>query len=71
MSSPVEYFYNLSSGQVEEGRQSHGNDLMGPYPTREAAQNAFGNAKARNEEWEDEDEKWEDWGEGADAPRVV
>lgn len=71
MSQPVEYFYNLSTGQVEEGRQSHGEDLMGPYPTREAAQNALGTAKARNEAWEDEDREWKEWGAGSDGPEAA
>lgn len=55
-----EFYYNVSTGQVEEGKQSHGTQLMGPYPTREAAARALDTAKARNEEWDAEDEEWND-----------
>lgn len=60
-----EFYYNLNDGTVEEGRQSHGSELMGPYATREEAQQALKSAAARNEKWEDEDEEWEDWGKPA------
>lgn len=63
MAGPAEFYYNLTNGTVEEGRQSHGSELMGPYASREEAQRALDKAAARNEKWEDEDEKWEDWGE--------
>ena len=69
MAQQPEFYYNIATEQVEEGRQSHGADLMGPYPSREAAQNALRTASARNEAWEEADEEWEDWGEPpADAP---
>lgn len=69
MAGPAEFYYNIDEGTVEEGRQSPGNELMGPYATREEAQNALSRAAARNEKWEDEDEKWEDWGRpAADGP---
>lgn len=60
----TEYFYNLETHQVEEGRLSDGLHLMGPYPTREAAANALAHARERNEEWEEEDRRWrdEEWG---------
>jgi septal ring-binding cell division protein DamX len=54
-----QYWFNTETGQVEEGQQSHYTHLMGPYPTREAAQAALQTAAARNERWDDEDEKWE------------
>jgi hypothetical protein len=54
-----EYYYNLTTGQVEEGKQSSGTELMGPYPTREAAAQALSGAAERNQEWEDQDEQWE------------
>ena len=59
MTEGTEFYYNLSTGAVEEGRQSPVTDLMGPYPTRAAAQRALSTAKARNEEWEQDDQAWE------------
>lgn len=65
MADDVKYYYNLSTGAVEEGRQSRGEDLMGPYDTREEAQHALQIAAARNEEWEQEDKEWKDFGDSS------
>jgi len=46
------FYYNLKTGQVEEGRQSPWTDLMGPYPTREAAEHALETARARTQAWD-------------------
>lgn len=60
-SGPVsEFWVDLGSGAIEEGRQSPGVRRMGPYPTREAAQAAFDTAAARNEAWDEEDWRWRD-----------
>ena len=56
----TEYYYNLSTGDVEEGRQSYASNRMGPYATREEAAHAFARAKERNKKWEADDEEWED-----------
>lgn len=58
----AEYYYNLETGRVEEGRVSQGLERMGPYPTYEEAMHALERARLRNLEWEEEDRKWEeDW----------
>jgi hypothetical protein len=54
------YFYNLTTHQVEQGRQSPGGELMGPYATREEAEAALATAQQRNESWEREDQAWDD-----------
>ena len=68
----TEYFYNLATGQVEEGRMSEGLELMGPYPTREAAADALSHASQRNAEWDEADRAWndddEEWGKNP-APK--
>ena len=46
------FYYNLKTGEVEEGRQSAWTDLMGPYPTRDAAEHALEIARARTQEWD-------------------
>lgn len=61
-STQRQYWYNIRTGQVEEGHQSSWTHLMGPYPTREAAQHALELAQQRNESWEDEDREWRDRG---------
>ncbi len=57
-STQRQYWYNTRTGQVEEGHRSSWTNLMGPYPTREAAQHALELARSRNESWEDEDREW-------------
>jgi len=51
-----EYWYNTESGEVEEGRRSDWSKVMGPYPTREAAQHALEQARARSAAWDAQDE---------------
>ncbi len=55
-----EFWVDLATGAVEQGRLSPGARRMGPYPTREAAQHAFDAAAARNEAWEEADRRWND-----------
>jgi hypothetical protein len=50
-----EFYYNTETGQVEQGRQSSWTHLMGPYPTREAAQQALSTARSRSAAWDEED----------------
>lgn len=56
----TEYYFNTTTGEVEEGRQSPGVQLMGPYASREEASRALEIAEARNKAWDDEDEAWND-----------
>lgn len=59
MTEATQYYFNLSTGAVEEGPQSSSTQLMGPYATREEAQQALQTAAERNRAWDDEDEEWE------------
>jgi purine nucleoside permease len=54
----TQYWYNVRTGQVEEGHFSSWTHLMGPYATREEAQAALDKARSRTEAWEADDEKW-------------
>ncbi|CAM3994847.1 SPOR domain-containing protein [Helcobacillus massiliensis] len=56
----TEFFYNLTTKQVEEGRKSPGDELMGPYATADEAKNALAKAEARNQAWDAEDREWEE-----------
>jgi hypothetical protein len=61
MSEATQFFYNLSTGQVEEtANKGQSKDLLGPYPTREAAAAALATAKKRTEDWDEEDRRWKD-----------
>lgn len=52
------FYYNLRSGEVERGQQSLWTDRIGPYPTREAAQQALETARRRTAEWDEQDRAW-------------
>lgn len=60
----MQYWYNVDSGQVEsdEDRSPNAN-VMGPYDTPEAAQNALQTAHAKSEQWDEEDRRWNDEGQ--------
>ncbi|PFG41339.1 hypothetical protein ATJ97_3891 [Georgenia soli] len=60
MSEQQEFYYNLATGQVEEGKVHGATNRMGPYPSAEAAAQALARAQDRNERWAEEDEAWED-----------
>jgi hypothetical protein len=60
MSEQREFYYNLATGQVDEGKVRGATNRMGPYASAEEATQAFARAKARNEKWAEEDEAWED-----------
>ncbi len=55
---PVEYFFNTKTKQVEKGRQSSWEHVMGPYSTREEAEGALEIARHRTEAWDDDDDRW-------------
>lgn len=52
------FYYNLTTGQVEQGQQSAWTQRIGPYVTREAAQQALDTARARTEAWDEADRRW-------------
>lgn len=62
----MQYWYNIGTGQVEEDSETaRKDDLLGPYATREEAQNALQHARENTERWDEEDrrereEQWKD-----------
>jgi hypothetical protein len=52
-----QYWFNVVTKQVEEGHRSGWQDLMGPYPTRAAAEHALEQAEARTKAWDAQDER--------------
>lgn len=53
-----EFYYNLRTGEVEEGQQSKITELWGPFATREEAAHAMETAKKRNEAWDEGKDSW-------------
>jgi hypothetical protein len=54
--SGQQFYYNVATHLVEEGKVSDWTHLMGPYPTREAAQRALETAAARTQKWDAEED---------------
>lgn len=54
----VQYWYNIATKQVEEDRNhSRKQDLLGPYPTRAAAEAALTSTAAKTKQWEIDEER--------------
>jgi len=53
-----QFWFNPTTRQVERGRLSPWTDRMGPYPTREAAEQALAGAQDRSAAWDDADRRW-------------
>ncbi len=59
----MDYWYNMRTGRVEsDDERGPGQDVMGPYPSREEAARALEIARARTEKWDAEDRAWQDRG---------
>jgi|GEM_PF-154881 len=60
-----DFYFNISTGEVEEGKVSSWTDRTGPYSTREEAEHALEKAAARTTIWDSDDEAWskdqDDW----------
>ena len=51
----TEWFYNIRTGEVEEGRQSLASDVDGPFATREDAARGPEIIAERARKWAEED----------------
>lgn len=51
-----QYWYNVSTGNIEKGPQSDWSKLLGPYDTAAEAQEAMAKVQARNAAWDEQDE---------------
>lgn len=56
------YWYNLQTGQVEEGPESPMADRAGPFDTAEEAARAPEILRARSAKWDEDDAREADWG---------
>ncbi|WP_462417715.1 methionine aminopeptidase [Kytococcus sp. Marseille-QA3725] len=53
----MKFYYNIVTGQVEENDDSRSRnaDVMGPYDSREEAEQALATARERTEKWDAQD----------------
>ena len=52
----ADYWYNINTGQVEEGATSSWKHLLGPYKTYAEATRALDRVQRNNERWEENDD---------------
>jgi hypothetical protein len=64
----TEFWFNTRTGAVEEGRVSDWSEVLGPYPTREAAAKALDSARTRSQAWDREDREWAEGRPADDEP---
>ena len=67
MADTAQFWFNTTTGKVEEGRVSDWSQVLGPYPTREAAAHALATARARSQEWDRQDRADREWAAGTAA----
>ncbi len=53
----TEWYYNIRTGEVEEGRQSGATDLDGPFASREEAARAPEIIAERARRWREDEER--------------
>ena len=54
-----QFYFCLQHKTVEQGQSCANSERMGPYATREEAQNSLASAAERTEAW-DNDPRWKD-----------
>lgn len=63
------FWFNVDTGQVEtDETRSQDANVLGPYPTEDAARAALQSAKERTEAWDAEDREWDERGTSGSAP---
>ncbi|OEY04215.1 hypothetical protein [Corynebacterium sp. Marseille-P4321] len=60
------FYYNPSNGEVTQGKEAAWDNRMGPYDTREEAEQALQIAAQRTKRADAADEADDNWGEPAD-----
>lgn len=55
-----EWYWSLTEKRaVPAAERGHPRDVLGPYPTKEAAENWQATVEARNEQWDEDEREWE------------
>ena len=64
---PEQWYFDVRRGvAVPASERGHAEDLLGPYPSKTAAENWRQTVANRNDAWDAEDERWEHLGEKRD-----
>lgn len=57
----AEFWFNTYTHQVEEGPQSDWSKLLGPYASRQEAEQAIARVRANNERWDEDEAEDSNW----------
>ena len=61
MSEDTQFWYNVRTGEVEQGAQSDWSQLLGPYASRDEAAAAMNRVAANNEAADEQNAEDRDW----------
>ena len=62
-----DWYFDVKRGvAVPASERGHADDVLGPYPSKAAAENWRQTITSRNDAWDTEDERWEHLGEQRD-----
>lgn len=53
------WWYNILTNKVEEGPGAPNAERLGPFDSEQAAADALGKVKERNEEWSAQNAEWD------------
>ncbi|MCI6206665.1 MAG: hypothetical protein SPK00_04900 [Corynebacterium glucuronolyticum] len=56
------WYYNVETGDVQQGKQASWDNRMGPYDTEEEARQALTTAAERNKSADKQEEADDNWG---------
>ena len=67
---PDAWWWCLKHSRVEHGPGCPNSDRLGPFETEREATNAIELARERNQNWTDEDRRWNGEPEDPNAPKI-
>jgi hypothetical protein len=69
---PTQWYWDLRRAvAVTADERGPGDQVLGPYPSRAAAENWKVTSEARHDAWDDADEKWHSWPDDNDDAHDV
>jgi hypothetical protein len=71
MSEPApEWYWDLDKQlAVPAEQRGPGDHMLGPYRTKGEAENWKAKVETRNDAWDEDDERWNSWGDEPDSDR--
>lgn len=62
MAASTTWYWDMNKRRaVPADERGPGDEVLGPYPTKEAAEHWREKVERRNEDWDDADEQWNEW----------